>query len=155
MLFVATYLLCGLSDILDGYLARKYKWESKTGEQLDSFSDFIFYGIIIYLLIITTDISQQKYLMSCTVAVFTLRLINLVITKVKFCTWGMLHSWGNKATGLFLYFYLAATLRSGRASVVPGTILCVAAVLSSVEEGVILLLGKEYNANRKSYFIKH
>ena len=36
------YVLCGLSDLLDGWLARRLHAESKTGAILDSVSDIIF-----------------------------------------------------------------------------------------------------------------
>ncbi len=146
--------MCGLSDVLDGYLARKYKWESRAGEQLDSLSDFVFYAIIIYLLVTSTDIAQQMWLMGGIVVVFIIRVVNFIITKVKFHTWGILHSWGNKVVGLFVYVYIAITLWGGRVSLMPGIILCLAAVLSAVEETIILLSGKEYDANTRSYFTR-
>ena len=40
--FWIIYGLCGVSDILDGYLARKLHAESKTGAVLDSVADICF-----------------------------------------------------------------------------------------------------------------
>ena len=40
--FWVFYGLCGLSDMLDGYLARKLHAESKTGAVLDSVADICF-----------------------------------------------------------------------------------------------------------------
>ena len=40
--FWTLYVLCGLSDISDGWLARKLHAESKTGAALDSVSDLLF-----------------------------------------------------------------------------------------------------------------
>ena len=37
--FFAVYLLCGLSDMADGFLARKLHAESTFGSRLDSFAD--------------------------------------------------------------------------------------------------------------------
>ena len=42
-LFVTEYFLCGISDVIDGYLARRCKWETRLGRQLDSLSDAVFY----------------------------------------------------------------------------------------------------------------
>lgn len=36
------YSLCGVTDVLDGFLARKLHTESKAGEWLDSFADLFF-----------------------------------------------------------------------------------------------------------------
>jgi len=64
----------------------------------------------------------------------------------------MLHSWGNKGVGLFLYVYIAITFWYGMASFISGVFLCLAAILSAVEEMVILISSEEYDANRGSFF---
>lgn len=40
--FICFYFLCGLSDILDGFLARAFHFESKHGAILDSMADTLF-----------------------------------------------------------------------------------------------------------------
>ena len=40
--FWILYLIAGLTDILDGFLARRWGVESKFGARLDSFADFVF-----------------------------------------------------------------------------------------------------------------
>ena len=40
--FWTLYALCGLSDILDGWLARRLHAESRTGAVLDSVADIVF-----------------------------------------------------------------------------------------------------------------
>ena len=40
--FWVLYLIAGLTDILDGYLARRWCVESKFGARLDSLADFVF-----------------------------------------------------------------------------------------------------------------
>lgn len=42
LLFTLIYLACGLSDVLDGYIARKTKSESTLGAKLDSIADLGF-----------------------------------------------------------------------------------------------------------------
>jgi CDP-diacylglycerol--glycerol-3-phosphate 3-phosphatidyltransferase len=51
VLFFVVYALCCVSDILDGYVARKTKSASKSGEVLDSIADFIFIAIIFVIFI--------------------------------------------------------------------------------------------------------
>ncbi len=46
--FIIIYTYCGISDVLDGFVARKLKTESKMGSVLDSISDLIFYAVMLY-----------------------------------------------------------------------------------------------------------
>ena len=46
-MFFIIYSLCVISDILDGYIARKSNTSTKFGECLDSFADAIFFIIIL------------------------------------------------------------------------------------------------------------
>ena len=43
--FCVIYLLCGLSDMIDGTVARKTKSASKFGARLDTVSDFVFMSV--------------------------------------------------------------------------------------------------------------
>ena len=40
--FYILYIYCGISDMLDGYIARRTKSTSKIGARLDSIADIIF-----------------------------------------------------------------------------------------------------------------
>lgn len=146
------YLVCGISDVLDGYIARRYKWESTTGAKLDSLSDFVFYAIVLYLLFFTTDILSEGWFQIGMIVVFILRVANLLITKVKFREWSILHSWANKVTGFGLFLYIPFTLMNSSVPLLPGIILLVVAISSAIEETIILLSAKKYDVNKKSYY---
>lgn len=146
--FASIYLLCGISDVLDGYLARKWHAESRLGSILDSLGDFIFWAVVFYMFI-HTGITVQSYLLWILAAVILLRGINFVITRYKFCRWGLLHTCGNKAAGLLLYLLLPVCYVLKEIPVEIGLILGIAALLSSAEECAILLAAKEYDENRK------
>ena len=45
--FLAVYTIAGLTDVLDGWLARKTGTASPFGARLDSIADLLFYGILI------------------------------------------------------------------------------------------------------------
>ena len=44
--FLVTYTIIGLTDVLDGWLARKTGTASEFGAKLDSIADLLFYGIL-------------------------------------------------------------------------------------------------------------
>ena len=44
--FFVVYIWCGLSDVLDGFVARKLKIISSFGSKLDSVSDLLFYTVM-------------------------------------------------------------------------------------------------------------
>ena len=45
--FLAVYTLAGLTDALDGWLARKTGTVSEFGARLDSVADLLFYGVLL------------------------------------------------------------------------------------------------------------
>ena len=46
-LFLVIYTFTGLSDVLDGAIARKYGTTSELGAKLDSIADLLFYTLIL------------------------------------------------------------------------------------------------------------
>lgn len=48
--FYLNYLLCGITDVVDGILARKLQAVSETGARLDSFADALFVCCIVTVL---------------------------------------------------------------------------------------------------------
>lgn len=151
LLFAALYILAGLSDILDGFIARKTNTQSEFGARLDSFADLVLFAVVLILMFLW--MKNDLYLFIPAVAVIALiRVGNLVITAVKYRRTAMLHTWANKLAGLLLFLcpieYIAfhGTLFLW----VTGAV----AFMASVEEGVIHLTSAVPDLNRKSIFLK-
>ncbi|MGM9741497.1 MAG: CDP-alcohol phosphatidyltransferase family protein [Candidatus Cryptobacteroides sp.] len=51
VVFWTLYLLCGLSDVLDGAIARRTGTASRLGEKQDTFADIVFVAIWIAIFI--------------------------------------------------------------------------------------------------------
>lgn len=148
--FYAVYIICGLSDVLDGFIARKTASSSKLGEKLDSVADLVMVGVL--FAIFYDKICLPKGILVWIISIAILRFISVVTAFVKYRTFVILHSYGNKATGmllfiipLFLPYFEADTLIY---------IVCLAASISSVEELVIHLISKELRVNRPCIFVK-
>lgn len=147
-LFLIIYLLCGLSDIVDGYIARHYRVQSNFGAKLDSLADFIFWIIVFYILIFRTNFVIDFFIISISLFVAAVRLLNFIITRNKFKQWAMMHTLGNKLTGLVLFLVFPLWVYFG---LVP-YLLAIIPLLSSLEEGIILLTTDSYDVNRKSIY---
>ena len=48
--FLIIYTICGFTDILDGYIARKTKTESNFGAKLDTISYLLFFIIMFIIM---------------------------------------------------------------------------------------------------------
>ena len=49
--FYAAYIIAGISDVLDGIVARKFNLQSSFGEKLDTIADICFVGVTLYKLL--------------------------------------------------------------------------------------------------------
>ena len=68
--FFITYMLCGLTDVMDGIVARKTNTVSDFGAKLDTGADFIF---VVVLLPLTVFLIEMKYsaMAVCSIATFS------------------------------------------------------------------------------------
>lgn len=152
-LFLIVYLLCGMSDIADGYLARKLDARTVFGAKLDSVGDFIFFGVTIFVAFSLIDRKALPLLLFVVIGVALIRAMNFAITRHKFHQWGIVHTIGNKATGFALFAALPICIFIGQ---IPAAIIFAIGgigAFSALEETCILLTEKTYDVNRKSFFI--
>ena len=150
VLFASAYLLCGLTDALDGYLARRLNAQSALGARLDTMGDIAFF--IAALVAILPLLMGEKSVLICIAVIAAVRVANIIITKVRFKQWSGMHTIGNKITGLLLFLVLPACVLLRGIPAYLWVPVCVAALLSATEESVILLTTSSYDPNRRSLF---
>ena len=142
VLFYIIYCICGISDISDGYIARKTNTVSKTGVVLDSVADLIFVAVMLYIFI--PIISWELWLLCWITGIAFVRVVSLIIGFAKYRAFAFLHTYANKITGIalfcFPFFYQLIDLT------ITAIVLCSIASLSALEELTINL--KEKNLNR-------
>ncbi len=149
--FLVTYLACGLTDALDGFLARRYGWQSRLGSLLDSIADVCMFGVVIYALIVWWG-GVSPLVLAMVLTVTAIRVAALVIARVRFGRFAMLHTIGNKITGALLFLYpIEYLLFSTGVLLYP---LAAFALLSAAEECVIHLRAVELDPDRKGLFFK-
>lgn len=101
--FYGLYTLTGLTDVLDGWIARKMGSASQLGAKLDSLADLIFYAMMLIKIfpILRTRLPVEIWY---TVAVvLLLRLSAYLVAAVKFRKFASLHTYMNKLTGAAVF----------------------------------------------------
>ena len=99
--FIIFYLLCGVTDVLDGFVARKLHTESKFGEILDSAADLLF--AIIYAVRILPLLVIPLWVWIWTAVIAVIKIGSIIIASKKKHRLFIEHSLGNRLTGLLLF----------------------------------------------------
>lgn len=149
-LFYMIYILCGLSDVVDGYIARKTNTTSKLGATLDSIADAIFIAIVLGIFIPMIELPDEILIWILTIA--CIRMISLLIGYYRYHTIAFIHTYGNKLTGLVLFCFPMLLNVVGVTTM--AYFICCFASLSAVEELVINITSKELVRDAKSLFCK-
>ena len=137
--FWVIYIVCGISDMLDGYLARKLKCESKTGAVLDSLADLVFVASCCYKLI--PALAFPKWLWIWVGAIVAIKIINQICALVIYKKCVFPHTVANKVTGVLLFVGVPLTLFLE--SIVPMIVIAVVATFAAVQEGHFIRTGLE------------
>ena len=127
--FWVIYGLCGISDMLDGYLARKLNAESNTGAMLDSVADICFVACCAIRLIPVVQIPTWLWIWAASIV--TVKLINQVSALIVYRHLIFPHTMANKLTGLLLFLTVPTVFWS----IVPVAIVAGVASFASVQEG--------------------
>jgi len=137
--FYALYIAAGLSDMLDGFVARKTDTVSKLGARLDTIADFMFVVVCLIKLFPILSIPAWLYIWIGIIAL--IKVVNIIsgfIVQKRFVT---VHSVMNKATGALL-FLLPLTISTVpvKTSVI---VVCAAATFAAIQEGHFIRTGRE------------
>lgn len=144
-LFLILYSICGFTDILDGYIARKTKTESNFGARLDTIADLLFF---IVMFIIMFDILLKDIIFIVFIIIILLiRMISIIIVLKKYNEFAILHTYTNKITGLLLFF-IPYFIYLNNANIIV-YIIGVIALISSIEELTINIKSKQLDLNKK------
>lgn len=148
LLFLSIYSICGFTDILDGYIARKTKTVSNLGAKLDTIADLLFF-IVMFIIMFDILLKDIKIIIFAII-ILLIRIVSIIILFKKYNKFAILHTYTNKLTGLMLFFipffiYLDNTN-------IMMYIIGVVALFSSIEELVINIKSKKLYLNKKSIF---
>ena len=133
--FWALYLLCGLSDVLDGAVARWAGTESRLGERLDTIADIIFVAVWIVLFIPAIDVG--RWLWIWTGVIVLIKVVNVISGLAMKKGFVAKHTLANKATGILL-FLLPMVILLGVIKVPYIVLVCLLATFAAIQEGHLI-----------------
>ena len=105
--FYVFYIAAGLSDMLDGFVARKINTASRFGARLDTIADFVLVVVCLIKLLPILSIPAWLYIWIGIIAL--IKVVNIVSGFAVQKRFVAVHSAMNKATGALL-FLLPLTL---------------------------------------------
>ena len=106
MPFWTLYVTAGLTDMLDGFLARRWGVESKFGARLDSLADFVFVLAVGYKLFPYLKLPATLWMMIGLIAL--VKVINAISSYMVKHRIEYLHTKANKLTGFLLFIGMMA-----------------------------------------------
>ena len=137
--FFVLYIAAGLSDMLDGFVARKTDTVSKLGDRLDTIADFVF--VVVCLVKLLPVMSIPAWLYAWIGIIALIKVVNIVSGFTVQKRFVAVHSVMNKASGVLL-FLLPLTIPA-----VPlrdsAIVTCAAATFAAIQEGHFIRTGRE------------
>jgi len=148
--FYIVYSLCGLSDAVDGIVARKTNTVTEFGAKLDSVADMLFYTVMlikIFPRLLKILPSIVWYFLG---AALIIRLASYIVAAIKYKKFASQHTYLNKLTGF-------AVFAAPYVIILPiGAEICFAITIigciASLEELLIHITQSEYFPEQKTIF---
>lgn len=150
MLFFLVYAFTGLTDLLDGWIARKTNTSSDFGARLDSIADLMFYAVMLFRIFPSLWSALPVGIWYAVGVIIVVRILSYIIAAIKYHRFASVHTYMNKVTGVSVFlvpFMLVTKIAVGYCIAV-----CAVALAASVEETVLHIHNKEYAPNRKTIF---
>ena len=145
--FYVLYIAAGVTDMLDGWTARKTNTVSDFGAKLDTAADFVFVCVCFIKLLPVWPIEVWMAVWIAAIAVMKgLNILLGFITQKKMV---VCHSVFNKMTGLLLFALpLTVSFIPFRESALA---VCAVATLAAVQEGYVILTPFRKRRPRKNH----
>ena len=150
--FYVVYTICGLSDGIDGTIARKMGTSSEFGARLDSVSDIAFYLVMFIKLMPVLLEAMPEWIWYLVGVVLVVRLCAYGMAYLKYHMMAAIHTYCNKVTGALVFLIPYMLLLP--CDVTLCAITAVVALIGSAEEFLIHAVSPVYQTERKSIFCK-
>jgi len=143
--FYTLYIIAGVSDMIDGEVARKTGTVSEFGSKFDTAADFVF--VVVCLIKVVPAIQAPTWLIVWIIVIAVIKVINLISGYIMRKEIVVLHTEMNKVTGMLL-FVLPITLTFIDLKY-SGAFVSAAATFAAIQEGHLIRTGTGNNDSSK------
>ncbi|MFT8357756.1 CDP-alcohol phosphatidyltransferase family protein [Bifidobacterium aquikefiri] len=144
--FLLAYIAAGMTDILDGFLARRWQAVTPVGATFDSVADMLF--TLTFLYVFMTFLQWAVWLTLWIGALCVVKVLTLIVGWVRFRRFAFLHTTLNKLSGIMIFVAPLFILKTGVALI--GIIPCTLASLASLEELIITCISGTFHPDIRS-----
>ena len=137
--FYGLYIFCGLTDMVDGTIARKTGAVSEFGSSLDTVADLLF--VIVSFVKLVLVIRIPVWIWGWVAVIALVKLVNLVRGFTQTKQMPALHTIANKATGLCLFLLPLTMSFVDLRYTAP--VVCVLATIAAIQEGYYIVKGSD------------
>ena len=137
--FIVLYLIAGLTDMIDGAVARTTGTTGKFGAKLDTAADFVL--VVVCLIKLLPSLAVPSWLWIWIVLIALIKMINMISGYVIQKKYVALHTVMNKVTGIALFLLPlmlpVVELKYG------APLVCTVAIFAAIQEGHYIRTGRE------------
>ena len=127
--FWIIYGFCGISDMADGWLARKLKCVTRTGALLDSLADICFVACCTWKFLPILELPQWLWLWAGVIV--AIKVVNQLSALVMYGRCCFPHTLANKWAGFLLFIAVPTTF----VSIIPISFVAAIATFAAIQEG--------------------
>ena len=149
ILFLVLILLIGFSDIIDGYLARKYNLQSKLGAQLDSIGDIVFFITVFVYLCLNKSVLLMKHKEILIISI-SCKILPLITSLLKNRKTVFIHTIMNKISGIIVIAGIVVIQVFEIDQII--NVIAFVIALAGIEESLIIIINKDPDLNTLSIF---
>ncbi|HJL74649.1 MAG TPA: CDP-alcohol phosphatidyltransferase family protein [Candidatus Marinimicrobia bacterium] len=151
--FLIMFILIGVTDKLDGTLARYLNQTSKLGAELDTLADTVFYPFIaLWLYRFESAVVGEWW--SLVYILLGLFFLKMILGKMKFGKIPTFHTIGGKTFAASLFFFMITAMLYPDIAKRLFPLLCAIGYINQLEEMYIFLTRDSVDENIKSVFSK-
>ena len=136
--FLALYLTAGITDMIDGAVARRTGTVSAFGAKLDTVADVVFVAVCLLKLLPVLRVPVWLYIWIAVIAV--IKLANIAAGYIRQKAFITVHSVINKVTGGLLFVFPLTLSRIDLKY--SAAVVCTVATVAAVHEGYLIQAGR-------------